>query len=118
MDRKEKMGIKRNLKQFFEFGKDRFSDNEINILAYLAKHIGEFDGETKNVKYTKDDFDHDGKYTRYNDDTYRIQNENGRITVEEKGSYHDDDGTEKSWSRIISDAKEIVRIFEKYFMHK
>ncbi len=119
MDRKEKMDKKKYLKQYFEFGKDRFSDNEINILLFLVNNIEKFIGASKNANYSHEDWDlDDGKYTRHYDETYTIERKGSKIICKEEGSYRDDAGPSIPIKRIITDAKELVRIIEKYFIKR
>ena len=112
MDKKEKKCI---ISESIDLSNGRFKDSEVDRLYDLATNSDEYVGKSKTRKRSFTSWSSEGKYTRDEETTYTIKGDNGRITIDEDYSYHDDAGQSGSYSISHSTAREIISLLGDIF---
>ena len=117
MDQKEKKSKKEFISRFIDLANGRFKDSEIDLLMDLVNNRDKYSGLSKTKQGSYDAWCSEGKYTRNEKTTYTLNNGDEGISVKEKYSVSDDDGT--SWSRetTYKTAREILGVIGKLLDH-
>lgn len=118
MDRKEKDEKRALISQFIDFANGRFRDRDIDQLYDLVQNRDQYNGLTKKKSTITDSSSSDGRFTRYEDSTYRIVCDDD-IRIERHYEYRDsDDGQHGEYDYVYSTARDILTVLNEVFGKK
>ncbi|MGT2708436.1 hypothetical protein ACVRXQ_11050 [Streptococcus panodentis] len=94
------------LSQYVDISNSRLNDSDVNLLLEFIGCIG----NTSTKESSFDSWSSDGKYTRKEINEYIIEDD---YSITHHYSYHDDDGTNGSYSKNYSGARDIINILRE-----
>jgi hypothetical protein len=115
MDRKAKIEKKTVIGKSIDLGNGRYKDNEIDQLYDFTTNKEVHNGRSKTVKNEFTSFSSDGKYSRKEQTTYTMKNDDKGFRIEENYSYKDDDGQSGNYDSEHINARDILNIFKAIF---
>lgn len=112
MNRNEKKEKKDFISKHLDTSNTRLKDEEVDFLCnFIDEYDDKYKGQTRTKKSSYKDWSSDGKYTRWEENTYTFSDD---IGIHEEYNYHDDDGQSGEYSSYIKDARGVLNWFKKH----
>ena len=111
MDRKEKAEKKKVISERLDLSNQRFRDDEVDRLYDLTTHENGYDGKSKTFRNSFDGWYSGGKYTRTEENTYTIRDDDDGFRIDHHYESHDDDGEEHFSDGVLNTGRAVLDLF-------
>lgn len=111
----EKQEKKNRISERIDLAGGRFHDYEIERLLALVLSPEQYLGKRQTHKSVYRGWCSEGRFVRYETDTYEMMEDGNSIFIRHENSYRDDDGQEGSYVQDYRTGREILLAWDKLF---
>lgn len=106
--------IRNKISQKINLSGTRLKDSEADALFDFVENIDDYSGKSKTIKKSHDGWGSDGKFTRTENWTYTVDDNDAGISIIEEYSYLDDDGASDNNTIVHSTGRAILGLLEHF----